>query len=349
MAKQPVITNAFAINTGRVPNEQGKAVRVDLFFDAATPNVNISLSDVMMNGGFTTIQCMLIDNSLNPATVIITFPGIQQRIIVNGFSQSLEPVYVSDTTCSAPVVCTSITGNIPGFPVSLWFSNVPQPFFTKSDLLNRVFAYQYPFPLQYTQAVHTYDVDTSAIMLANNVADWPCLFVDNTRMMQHLYVYDKATGYLLQVIEPYSSAQFPTLGQGGAVYTFTAYDPILAGAQAGFVYFHNVSVIFKSKSFPSFQQRSLIADTGLYVNVLTPNIPAGGNYLIPYRAETRRVLGMSAANQFYAALTGMIRSSTLVFGVHCLYLEQGTLPNLCQWVTVYNGAVAQIVTIIETL
>lgn len=278
MAKLPVITNAMAINTGRAP-VRGAAVRVDVFFDAATPEAKISLTDVMQNGNFDTIQCVYIDNSLNPATVIITIPGIQQRLIVNGYSQSLEPLYVSDSACSAPISLYSASKNIPGFPVSLWFSNVPQPFYQKTGLINNVHNAIVTLPIGNTGGhSYTYTLDMSNSMLLYGIADWCSIFIDNSGGFQHLYVNDLSVGATVGVVNPYTIAQFSTLGVGSNLYSFSAFDLACNAAQSNFSYGYDVPLLMRAQKGDTYFNS--VAQTGQYTAVTSQALGAGGSFTL---------------------------------------------------------------------
>jgi hypothetical protein len=286
VSKQTLITPAMQINTGRAPSAAngappiGQAVRVDVYFDAATPDVDISMTAIMQNGCFSTVQCIFVDNSLNPATVIIIIPGIQQRIIVNGFSQSLEPIYVSDSAASAPIRVHSENANAIGFPVSIWFSNVPQPFYSKNGLLNSTKNIILTLPIGNVDALHhySYSVDLTSSMLQYSVPDWRTILIDNSAGFQHIFVNDVTVGAVVGIINPYTIAQIPTLGLGSALYSFTAYDMANNAAQNNVVYGYDVSVIIRS--FDAATYFNSIGDIAQYKITTTVALAAGNSFFL---------------------------------------------------------------------
>jgi hypothetical protein len=345
MAKATVITPALLINTGRAPagnngaNANGQVVRVDLFFDANTPDINISLTAVMQQGCFNTVQCIYVDNSLNPATVILTVPGIQQRIVVNGFSQSLEPLYVSDSAIASSVLAHSITSNIPGFPVSIWFSNVPQPFYQKTGLINSVKNILVTLPIGNTIGhAYSFILDTTSSMKAFNVADWSSIFIDNSAGFQHLYVNDISAGATVAVINPYTIAQFSTLGVGSNQYSFTAFDLAVDASQANFSYEYNVPLLMRAqKSDTYFNQ---VADTGQYTVVSSYVLGAGGQFQV-YPNFVRKRVSFSGATAFTVQFNGVRLASALdAAGVHTFTLDR------TDYSAIFSSTVVGIITVL---
>jgi hypothetical protein len=352
MAKATVITPALLINTGRAPagnngaNANGQVVRVDLFFDTVTPDINISLTAVMQQGCFNTVQCIYVDNSLNPATVILTVPGIQQRIVVNGFSQSLEPLYVSDTAVASSVAAHCVTPNALGFPVSIWFSNVPQPFYSKNNLLNSVFE-------QYGLAhcgnigapyATSWSFDLRGPMAASGVADWPTIRVNNTAGFQHLYVYDAITGNIVYVVNPYTIAQFETAGLGTYMYTFFAIDQLLMAPQNAFNYGYDFSVMFKSMKQSPYNIESSGAMGGLYTQDWLQAFAANQIVTLP-PIESRANVQASAVNTFLIKTGISWTAATLVAGAYVVNLDKTIACTMGRLVRIVNGAIAQNITI----
>jgi hypothetical protein len=352
MAKQTLITPTMAINTGRAPAgvngapAVGLAVRVDLFFDVNTADVDISMSAVMQNGGFNTIQCLYIDNSLNAASVVITLPGIQQRIVVNGFSQSLEPLYVSDTACSAAIHVHCEAENAPGFPVSLWFSNVPQPFFNKTGIINNSRSVYALAKLGNTAGhAYTWNFDLSALMLQRGVADWPTIYIDNSRGFQHIYVYDGIVGSVVYIVNPYTVAQFPTLQIGSSYYTLFAIDQIVNGPQAAWAYGYDVNVLFKSAKQEYYSVDAAGQYSGLYSTAWDQAFGAGAGVLIPAN-ESRKNLGATAPNPFSMQFGGVLKQATLfAAGSYTCNVDIADISTHQRGVNVFNGAVAQNISI----
>jgi hypothetical protein len=352
MAKQTVITSAMAINTGRAPAGVngapaiGLAVRVDLFFDVNTPDVDISMTAVMQNGGFNTIQCLYIDNSLNAASVVITLPGIQQRIVVNGFSQALEPLYVSDTACSAPIHVHCEAENAPGFPVSLWFSNVPQPFFNKTGIINNSRSVYALAKLGNTVGhAYSWNFDLSALMLQRGVADWPTIYIDNSRGFQHIYVYDGIVGSVVYIVNPYTVAQFPTLQVGSSYYTLFAIDQIVNGPQAAWAYGYDVNILFKSAKQEYYSLDAGGQYSGLYSTPWDQAFVAGGGLLVPAN-EARKNLSAWGTNIFSMQLGGIYRSATLfAAGIYTCNMDITELSSIQRGVNIFNGATAQNIAI----
>lgn len=352
MAKQTVITPAMQINTGRAPSAVngaapiGQAVRVDVYFDAAISDVDISMTAIMQNGCFSTVQCIFVDNSLNPASVIITIPGIEQRIIVNGFSQSLEPVYVSDSAASAPIRVHSKSVNKPGFPVSLWFSNVPQPFYSKTALLNSVFTQIASMNIGNSGGGYSYSYtfDLSNVMAVNGVADWPTIWVDNSMGFQHLYVYDTDAGIVIYIVSPYSIAQFPALGAGAYRYSFLALDQVVGGSQTAFSYGYPAVVFFKSQQQPYYEIDSGGSNGGLYSQTWDTALGIGAGVAISAN-ESRKRVGMSAANPFNVVYGGWQQHSVLEGALYVLALDIMSTSTMQRGFTVLNGGTAQTVTI----
>jgi hypothetical protein len=349
MAKQTVISPAYSINTGRAPAglngaNGGQVVRVDLYFDQNTTQQNISLTDVMQNGCFNTVQCLYIDNSLNPSTVILTFPGIQQRIIVNGFTQSLEPIYISDSTCATPIIARSIYANAPGFPVSLWFSNVPQPFYQKTDLVNTVFNTYQTASFGNVNGTYAYfwAYDLTNVMVQNSVADWQTIYVDNSSGFQHVDVYDETLGVLIYSVPPYSIAQFPTNGVGSSLYSFYANDYVLGSWQNNFTYGYNVTIRFKSYKQPFFQ--SPLGQSGLYTLTLDQAFTASQLVVTPIN-ESRRRIALAAPNMFYYNVGLAWYAPVLVNGLYGGAVDITSISSLQRGVSILNGATPQTITI----
>lgn len=350
MAKQTVISPAMAINSGLAPQGvngapgKGLGVRVDVFFDVNTPQVNISLSDVMQNGCFTTIQALYIDNSLNPASVIITIPGIQQRIVVNGYTQSLEPIYVSDTAGCALISVQSVCLNQPGFPVSIWFTNVPQPFFVKSNLINNVYVQYGLAHIGNVDVSHSYywNFDLSAVMSANNVADWPAILLDNAAGFLHMRVFDGYTGNLVFVVNPYSIAQFPTNMLGANLYTIFSQDEVINGYQTGFTYGYDVQLLFKSTPQQPFMYESGGKNGGLFTASYDRAFLANEVWNSVLN-ESRLRFMMQAPNIFYYAAGLRQYAAVLVNGGYQGEVDVTSNSSCQRGITVTNGPTAQTI------
>jgi hypothetical protein len=353
VAKQTIITNAMQINTGRAPSGAngappiGQAVRVDVFFDSATSDVDISMTAIMQNGCFNTIQCLYIDNSLNPSPVIITIPGIQQRIVVNGLSQSLEPIYASDSACSAPIRVHSDVANTLGFPVSLWFSNVPQPFYSKTGLLNSVKNMLFTLPIGNVDGAHFYafSLDMTNSMQQFNIPDYRCIFVDNSSGFQHLFINDIGAGATIAVVNPYTIAQFPTLGIGSTLYSVDAYDLANNAPQNNISYGYDVNILMRS--FDSSTYFNSVGDSAQYSYSSTVFLGAGGTSTI-YPLYSRQRITIFGPSPFSARMGGFsiaatpdaIGNYTINYDIKTTSAIQGVTPS-GQNIVLVNGGVAQ--------
>jgi hypothetical protein len=310
MAKATVITPTMLINTGRAPSGQGngQCVRVDLYFDSTTPKIDVSMTSILQDGCFNTVQCLYIDNSLNAASVIITLPGIQQRIIVNGFSQSLEPVYMSDSAATGLLIAECSTANIAGFPVRLWFSNVPQPFYSKEGLLNNVRNIKYTLPMGNSDANHAYSwgLTLTNTMQQYNVPDWQTFFIDNSAGFQHFVVTDASVGATVAIINPYTIAQFSSLRVGSVSYTFAAYDLANNAAQNNFIYGYDVNILLRS--FPGDTYFNTVGFNGQYTASTQQVLAIGGTFQL-YPNYMRKRVTFYGPTAFSARFNGFTQNS----------------------------------------
>lgn len=347
-----IISPVSGINTGKAP-DNGNAVRVDLFFSPTLGEIELSLTELLTVGAFKTLQCVFIDNSQNAGSLVIELPGVRQRLVVNGFSQSLEPLYVNDTTAYTLIKVKSVTANVTNAPVTLWFSNVPQPFYLKEDLINSNFMISQTLLMGNLTGAHhyTYTVDLRTSMSVYGVYDWPSIFVNNSAGFQTVRVTDVTTAEVIGLVNPYSVAMLETRGLGSGVYLFELLDQCMQATQTGFNYGYDLGVQFLSAKRVPYQYRSMPKDaTLLQLNYATA-AAAFTTYNVMVNSA-RRSICFTAPNIFYVWLLGIYFTPVVdASGNYAIYFDNQQYSSISAQpagsFSYQNGATVQNITVRE--
>jgi hypothetical protein len=107
------VTSYFSVNGLQVPPEGPRAIPLILDF-TATNEYDLNLQNMVQRGFVSQIQAFWVDNSANPATLTINFPGLQS-VIIPPFAQG----YVNVLCPNPPVMSFVSTGNVAGVKVDL--------------------------------------------------------------------------------------------------------------------------------------------------------------------------------------------------------------------------------------